>query len=62
MGDGTDKNYYNSKKLIPTIDNIPINELPITYGRLGGSSLEVKIAALRYFEQFLEEPIEDKNK
>lgn len=41
------------KKWPPTVDGIPINELPITYGRLGGPSFEVKVAVLRYVEEIL---------
>ena len=41
----------DAKKWPPTVDGIPINELPITYGRLGGPSLEVKVAVLRYVEE-----------
>ena len=38
----------DAKKWPPTVDGIPINELPITYGRLGGPSLEVKVAVSTY--------------
>lgn len=34
----------DEKKFPPTVDGIPINELPITYGRLGGPSWAVNIA------------------
>jgi hypothetical protein len=41
----------DEKKFPPTVDGIPINELPITYGRLGGPSWAVNIAVSAYVEE-----------
>lgn len=41
----------DNKMWPPTVDGIPINELPITYGRLDGPSWEVKIALAAYLRE-----------
>lgn len=41
----------DAKKWPPTVNGIPINKLPITYGRLGGPSWAVNIAVSAYVEE-----------